>query len=225
MEGDKALVTRVELKPIHDVVLGSWRELIIQSPSLGFADRIVIFVQLKFRAEKLSVLEGLAQDSEDLKRDTDAFVAAVNQQSPVATAVTIYSFVSGILGFFGLWSYSKISELAAPTIDAAQAGATQTAAAVTTLVAAASGGVLFVVARGVFMAAQAAVEALGKFSERDHPSAMQLRTVLPAESDLFSLFGRRVPSRPISAGPLILLGGACILAGVVIAFLVGVGAT
>lgn len=220
-----AVVTREELKPLHDAVLGSWRDLILRSGSLGMADRIVVFVQLQYRGQQLSTLEGLAQDSVDLKRDTDAFVTSAKQNSPLTTALAVYGAISGVLGFLGLWSFAKLKEMSEPALDAAQVGAAQTAAAVTGVLALASGGALYYLARGAFLAMQAAAEALNDFSARDHPSAAWLRGVHADERDLFALFGRQVPSRPVSAGPLILLGGACIVAGAIFAGLVGIGSS
>jgi hypothetical protein len=218
-------VTRADLKGHHDAVLTAWRELILRAGSLGIADRIVVFIQLQYRGEQLSALEGLAQESVDLKRDTEAFVASVKQQSPVTSALAVYGAISGVLGFFGLWSFSELKKQAEPSLAAAEVGAAQTAAAVTGVLAVASSAVLYWLARGAFIAIQAAAQALNEFNARDHPSAAFLRGVQPDERALFALFGRPVPSRPISAGPLILLGLAGMAAGVTFAFLVGVGSS
>lgn len=217
------VVTREELQPKHDAVLAAWRNLILQSGSLGMADRIVVFVQLEYRGQQLSTLEGLAQNSVDLKQDTDEFVKSVKQGSPLTTALTIYGAISGLLGFFGLWSFASLKEISEPAIDAAQTGAAQSAAALTGALAVISGGGLYYLARGAFLAMQAAANALNDFNARDHPSAARLRGVHESERDIFALFGRQVPSRPVSAGPLILLGGACIVGGAVLAGLIGLG--
>jgi hypothetical protein len=51
-----------------------------------------------------------------------------------------------------------------------------------------------------------------------------LREVRPAEERLFAVFQKRVPEPPISTGPLVVLGVGGLIAGIVFAILVGVGA-
>lgn len=121
--------------------------------------------------------------------------------------------------------FSKLQKVAQPSLDAAQTGAAQTAAAITGFVALASAATLYWLARGAYMAIQAATQALNDFNSRDHTSSAWLRGVRAQERDLFAIFGRKVPSRPISAGPLILLGGASLVVGAIFAGLVGIGSS
>jgi hypothetical protein len=211
-----SVVDRAAIAPSHDEVVTAWKEIMDQASTLDLADRIVIAVKLKARADALARYEGLARGVEDLARDARAFAAVVRIQSPLTKVFLAVGLASAVLGFFGLWSFS-----AARSTLFSDAGMAQTTAALIGVVTVASGAVVVGVVRGALVAAQTAVEAAGNFK---HPSTILLQEVRPAEERLFAIFERRVPEPPISTGPLIVLGAAGLVAGFVLAALLGVGA-
>lgn len=215
-------VNRSQIEPLHHEVLNGWREVIAGSRQLGLADRIVVAIQLEKRAKALANLERLAGTA-DLVTETELFGAGAKQQSPINSAGVVFGAASAVLGFLGSSFIAAIQELAGPTVGAVQAGAGTTVTAVTGFLAVASGGVVFALFRGATIALQTAGAALENFGNKQHPSASLLATIRPAEDRLFGLFGTQVPNAPISAGPLFLVGAACVGVGVVFAFLVGVG--
>ncbi|GAA1689898.1 hypothetical protein ACFTSF_04465 [Kribbella sp. NPDC056951] len=217
------VVERAAIVEGHDEVVSAWKEIVWQASSMGLADRIVIGVKLRARAEALANWEGLARDAGDLATDARAFAAAVKAQNPLTTVLAVVGFAGGVLGFFGLWSFQALRKAWAPAAEAAEAGMAQTEAALIGFLTLASGGVIVAVIRAAVEAARAAMEALESFSARSHPSAVLLREVRPAEERLFAVFQKRVPEPPISAGPLIALGAAGLLVGIIFAALIGVG--
>jgi len=218
------VVERDAIAGAHDEVVSAWKEIVEQASSMGLADRIVIGVKLRARAEALANYEGLARGAGDLAMDARAFAAAVKAQNPLTTVVAVVGVAAGVLGFFGLWSFQALRKALTPAAEAAEVGMAQTTAALIGVVTVASGGVIVAVVRAAVEAARAAVEALESFSARSHPSAVLLREVRPAEERLFAVFRQRVPEPPISAGPLIALGSVGLVVGVVFAALAGVGA-
>ncbi|WP_433165394.1 hypothetical protein [Kribbella sp. CA-247076] len=204
-----SVVERAEIAPSHDEVVGAWREIMDQASALDLADRIVIGVKLRARADALAAYEGLARDAGDLARDVRAFAVAVRVQNPLAKVFLAVGVASGMFGFFGLWSFSVV---------ASTAEMAQTTAALVGVLTVASGVVVVGVVRGAVEAARAAVE---EFST--HPSTVLLAEVRPAEEHLFGIFGQRVPEPPISAAPLIVLGVVGVVGGLVLAALAGVG--
>ncbi|MFG1814175.1 hypothetical protein ACGFIF_10460 [Kribbella sp. NPDC049174] len=212
-----SVVDRAAIAPSHDEVVTAWKEIMDQASDLDLADRIVIAVKLRARADTLATYEGLARDAGDLARDARAFAAAVRIQNPLTTVFLAVGIASGVLGFFGLWSFS-----AARSTLFSDAGMAQTTAALIGVLTVASGAVVVGVVRGAVVAAQAAVEAAGNLK---HPSTVLLQEVRPAEERLFAIFDQRVPEPAISAAPLIVLGTVGFVAGLAIAAFAGVGAT
>ena len=217
------VVDRSQLEELHGQVLNAWREAVTASTGLPVADRIVIALQLEKRASALANHERLAGASE-LVTEADLFATGVKQQSPLTKVTAGYALVSAILGAVGLTLFGLIREAWDPTSDAIGAGANTTATAVTGLFTlAASSGLLYVVTQGIARMLQSAAAALDDITTRQHPSAVLLAEVQPNEAKLFGLLGSTVPSVPISAGPIILLGIASLVLGAVIAALAGVG--
>ncbi|GAB2568897.1 hypothetical protein [Kribbella endophytica] len=217
------IVDRTAIESPHHQVMDLWKEIVLESRTLGFVDRIVIAIQLEARAKALAIHEGLARSAGDLATEARAFATATKEQSPLTTALWLYGIASSVLGAFGLWSTSKLWGLASGTIDAAQQGAAQSAAALTGALTLASGGVIYWVIRGTAMAVQAAAEALNDLATKEHPSALLLQKARSAEEQLFSIFQQRVPRPPISAGPVLAIGAICLILGVVVAALAGIG--
>jgi hypothetical protein len=212
-----SVVERAAIAPSHDEVVNAWREIMDQASTLDLADRIVIAVKLTARADALATYEGLARDAGDLARDARTFARAVRIQNPLTTVFLAVGLASGVLGFFGLWSFSALKDSLL-----SDAGMAQTTAALIGVLTVASGAVVAGVVRGAVVAAQTAVEAVEIFK---HPSTVLLQEVRPAEERLFAIFEQRVPEPPISASPLIVLGAIGFVAGLVVAALVGVGAS
>ena len=76
------------------------REIAGQASTLGLADRIVIGVKLKARAEALASYEGLARDAGDLAGDARAFAAAVKTQNPLAGVffgIGVFGYAAGFV--------------------------------------------------------------------------------------------------------------------------------
>ncbi|MFI5736262.1 hypothetical protein ACIA49_39475 [Kribbella sp. NPDC051587] len=190
---------------------------------MGLADRIVIGVTLRARAEALAGFEGLVRDAGDLARDARGFAAAVRAQNPLTGVVAGVGLAAGVLGFFGFWSVQALRKALAP--EAAEVGMAQTTAALIGVLTVASVVVIVAVVRAAVEAARAAVESLESVGARSHPSAVLLREVRPSEERLFGVFRQEVPEPPISAGPLIVVGSVGLVAGIVFAALAGVGAT
>lgn len=211
-----SVVERAAIAPSHDEVVNAWKEIMDQASTLDLADRIVIAVKLTARADALATYEGLARDAGDLARDARAFARAVRMQNPLTTVFLAVGLASGVLGFFGLWSFSALKDSLL-----SDAGMAQTTAALIGVLTVASAAVVAAVVRGAVVAAQTAVEAVEIFK---HPSTVLLQEVRPAEERLFAIFEERVPEPPISASPLIVLGVGGFVAGLVVAALVGVGA-
>ena len=211
-----SVVERAAIAPAHDEVVSAWKEIMDLASTLDLADRIVIAVKLKARADALATYEGLARGAGDLARDARAFAAVVRIQNPLTKVFLAVGLASGVLGFFGLWSFSAVwSALFS------DAGMAQTTAALIGVVTVASAAVVVGVVRGAVVAAQTAVEAVGNLK---HPSTVLLQEVRPAEERLFAIFEQRVPEPPISAGPLIVLGAAGLVIGVVLAAILEIGA-
>ncbi|TDD11151.1 hypothetical protein E1218_35810 [Kribbella turkmenica] len=204
-----SVVERAAIAPSHGEVVGAWREIMDQASALDLADRIVIAVKLRAKADALAVYEGLARDAEDLARDVRAFAVAVRVQNPLTKVFLAVGLASGMLGFLGLWSFLVVTSTAEMA---------QTTAALVGVLTAASGVVVVAVVRGAVEAARAAVEELST-----HPSTVLLEEVRAAEEHLFGIFGQRVPEPPISAVPLVVLGVAGAAIGLVVAALAGVG--
>ena len=101
----------------------------------------------------------------------------------------------------------------------------QTTVALIGVLTVAAGAVIIGVVRAAVVAAQAGLQALEIFGVNEHPSAVMLREVRPAEERLFAVFQQRVPDPPISAVLLIVLAVGGLVAGIVVAALAGVGAT
>ncbi|MEU4603509.1 hypothetical protein AB0F43_11070 [Kribbella sp. NPDC023972] len=209
-----SVVERAEIVPSHAEVVNAWREILNLASTLDLADRIVIAVKLKARAEALATYEGLARGAEDLAGDARTFAAAVRMQNPLAKVFVAVGLASAMLGFFGLWSFSVLRSTLV-----SDAGMAQTSAALIGVLTVASGGVVFGVVRGAVVAAQTAVEVVENVK---HPSTVLLREVRPAEERLFAIFDQEVPEPPISAGPLIALAAAGVVTGAVSATLAGV---
>ncbi len=212
-----SVVDRAAIAPSHDEVVSAWREIMDQASTLDLADRIVIAVKLKARADALATYEGLARDAGDLVRDARAFAAVVRIQNPLTKVFVAVGLASAVLGFFGLWSFS-----AARSTLFSETGMAQTTAALIGVLTVASGAVVVGVVRGAVVAATTAVEVAENFK---HPSTVWLQEVRPAEERLFAIFEQRVPEPSISATPLIVLGAAGLLAGLVLAALLGMGAS
>jgi hypothetical protein len=210
-----SVVERAAIAPSHDEVVTAWKEILDLASTLDLADRIVIAVKLKARAEVLATYESLARGAEDLARDAREFAAVVRGQNPLAKVFLAVGVASGVLGFFGLWSFSALR--ATLFADAAML---QTTAALIGVLTIASGTVVVCVVRGAVVAAQTAVEVVDNVK---HPCTVLLREVRPAEERLFAIFDQRVPEPPITATPLIVLATAALLAGVLLAGLGGVG--
>lgn len=209
-----SVVERSAIAPSHDEVVTAWREILDLASTLDLADRIVIGVKLTARAEKLAMQEGLARGAEDLAGDARAFAAAVRGQNPLAKVFLAVGLASAALGFFGLWSFSALKN----TLFA-DATMPQTTAALIGVLTVASGAVVVCVIRGAVVAAQTAVEVVENVK---HPCTVLLQEVRPAEERLFAIFNQRVPEPPITPGPLIALGIAGLLAGLLIATLLDV---
>ncbi|TCO16625.1 hypothetical protein EV652_120119 [Kribbella steppae] len=212
-----SVVDRAAIAPSHDEVVTAWREILDQASTLDLADRIVIAVKLRARADVLATYEGLARDAGDLARDARAFAAVVRIQNPLTALFLAGGLASGVLGFFGLWSFSALKD----TLFS-DAGMAQTTAALIGVLTVASAAVVVGVVRGAVVAAQTAVEAVQIFK---HPSTVLLQEVRPAEERLFAIFGQRVPEPTISTSPLVVLSVAGFVAGLVVAALMGVGAS
>jgi hypothetical protein len=212
-----SVVERAAIAPSHDEVVNAWKEIMDQASTLDLADRIVIAVKLTARADALATYEGLARDAGDLARDARAFARAVRMQNPLTTVFLAVGLASGVLGFFGLWSFSALKDSLL-----SDAGMAQTTAALIGVLTVASAAVVAGVVRGAVVAAQTAVEAVEIFK---HPSTVLLQEVRPAEERLFAIFEARVPEPSISASPLIVLGVGGFVAGLVVAALVGVSAS
>jgi len=210
-----SVVDRAAIAPSHDEVVSAWREIMDQASTLDLADRIVIAVKLKARADALATYESLARDAGDLVRDARAFAAVVRIQNPLTKVFLAVGLASAVLGFFGLWSFS-----AARSTLFSETGMAQTTAALIGVLTVASGAVVVGVVRGAVVAATTAVEAAENLK---HPSTVWLQEVRPAEERLFAIFEQRVPEPPISATPLIVLGAAGLVAGLVLAALLGMG--
>ena len=208
-----SVVDRAAIAPSHDEVVTAWKEIMDQASDLDLADRIVIAVKLRARADTLATYEGLARDAGDLARDARAFAAAVRIQNPLTTVFLAVGIASGVLGFFGLWSFSAMRR----TLFS-ETGMAQTTLALIGVLTLASGAVVVGVVRGAVVAAQAAVEAAGNLK---HPSTVLLQEVRPAEDRLFAIFDQRVPEPPISAGPLVVLAVIGFVVGLVLAAFVG----
>ena len=209
-----SVVERAAIAPSHDEVVTAWREILDQASTLDLADRIVIAVKLKARADALATYEGLARGAEDLARDARAFAAAVRMQNPLTKVFLAVGLASGVLGFFGLWSFSALKGALF-----SDAGTAQTTAALIGVLTVAAGAVVVGVIRGAVVAGHTA-----SFGDKEHLSTVLLQEVRPAEERLFAIFEQRVPEPPISAGPLLVLGVAGVVSGLVFAVLVGVGA-
>jgi hypothetical protein len=212
-----SVVERAAIAPSHDEVVNAWKEIMDQASTLDLADRIVIAVKLTARADALATYEGLARGAGDLARDARAFARAVRVQNPLTTVFVAVGLASGVLGFFGLWSFSALKDTLM-----SDAGMAQTTAALIGVLTVASAAVVAAVVRGAVVAAQTAVEAVEIFK---HPSTVLLQEVRPAEERLFAIFEERVPEPSISASPLFVLGAAGFVAGLVVAALMGVGAS
>lgn len=217
-------VERAEIAGLHGGVVNAWKGIVSQASTLGLADRIVIAVKLKARAEALATYEGLVQDAGDLASDVRAFAVAVRTQNPLTKVFWGTGVAAGMLGFFGLWSFGALKEGLSTSVEATGVGTAQTTAALIGVLTVASAGVIVAVVRTAVVAAQAELQALEDLSVDEHPSAVLLREVRPAEERLFAVFRQQVPEPPISAGPLMVVGVAGLVAGIVVALLVGVGA-
>lgn len=218
------VVERAAIIGVHREVVDAWREIVGQASTLGLADRIAIGVKLKARADALATYEGLARDAGDLATDARAFATAVKTQNPLTAVFWGIGMAAGVLGFFGLWSFEALKRALSSSTDVAEAGMAQTTAALIGVLTIASGGVIVGVIRAAVAAAKAGLQALENVSAKEHPSAVLLREVRPAEERLFAVFRKRVPEPPISAAPLIVLAAGGLVAGVIFALLVGVGA-
>jgi hypothetical protein len=216
------VVERATIIGVHREVVDAWREIVGQASTLGLADRIVIGVKLKARAEALAAYEGLVPDAGDLARDARAFAKAVKTQNPLGAVCCGIGLAGGVLGFFGVWVVEAVKRAISPSMEAEMA---QTTAALVGVLILAAGAVIIGVLRAAVIAAHAGVEALEKnFDAAHHPSAELLREVRPAEERLFAVFQQQVPEPRISAAPLIAMGIGGLVAGIVIAALAGVGA-
>ena len=216
------VVERAAIIGVHREVVDAWREIVGLASTLGLADRMVIGVKLKARAEALAAYEGLVRDAGDLAGDARAFAAAVKTQNPLAAVCCGVGVAAGVLGFFGWWSVEALKH--AFTSDAEAPGMAQTTVALLGVLTVAAGAVIIGVVRAAVIAAQVALQAREIFGVNEHPAAVLLREVRPAEERLFAVFQQRVPEPPISAGPLIVLAVGGLVAGIVVAALAGVGA-
>ncbi|MEU4290017.1 hypothetical protein AB0E63_17490 [Kribbella sp. NPDC026596] len=217
------VVERATILGVHREVLDAWREIVGQAGTMGLADRIVIGVKLKARADALAAYEGLVRDAGDLAGDARAFAKAVRTQNPLTAVCCGVGVAAGGLGFFGWWSFQALQH--AFTSDADVPGMAQTTVALIGVLTVAAGAVIIGVVRAAVVAAQAGLQALEIFGVNEHPSAVMLREVRPAEERLFAVFQQRVPDPPISAVLLIVLAVGGLVAGIVVAALAGVGAT
>ncbi len=120
------VVERDAIAGAHDEVVTAWREIVEQASSMGLADRIVIGVKLRARAEALANYEGLARGAGDLATDARAFAGAVKAQNPLTTVVAVVGVAAGVLGFFGVWSFQALRKALAPAAEAAEVGMAQT---------------------------------------------------------------------------------------------------
>jgi hypothetical protein len=207
------VVERAAIIGVHREVVDAWREIVGEAVTLGLADRIVIGVKLKARAEALAAYEGLVRDAGDLARDARAFAAAVKTQNPLTAVGWGIGLAAGVLGFFGVWVFEAVRRAFSPSTEASMA---QTTTALVGVLIVAAGAVIIGVLRAAVVAAHTGLETLGA---KQHPSAELLREVRPAEERLFAVFQRQVPEPRISAGPLIVMGVGGLVAGVVIASL------
>jgi hypothetical protein len=212
------VVERAAIVGLHREVVDGWREIVGQANTLGLADRIVIGVKLKARAEALASYEGLARDAGDLAGDARAFAAAVKTQNPLAGVFVGIGVAAGVLGFFGLWSIEVVKSALAAEPD--EVSTPQTTVALIGVLTVASGAVIIGVVRAAVIAAQAGLQVLG--NDEEHPSVVMLREVRPTEERLFGAFQQRVPEAPISTAPLVVVAVAGLVAGVVIAQMAGI---
>ena len=212
------VVERAAIVGLHREVVDGWREIAGQASTLGLADRIVIGVKLKARADALASYEGLARDAADLAGDARVFAKAVKTQNPLAGVFFGIGLAAGVLGFFGLWAIEVVKSALAAEPD--EVGTPQTTVALIGVLTVASGAVIMAVIRAAVIAAEAGLQVLG--SDVEHPSVVLLREVRPAEERLFAVFQQRVPEAPISAAPLVVVAVAGLVAGVVLAQLAGV---
>ncbi|MBB6566309.1 hypothetical protein HPO96_22535 [Kribbella sandramycini] len=184
---------------------------------MGLADRIVVGVTLRARAEALAAAEGLVADAPDLARDAREFAAVVRAQNPLGAVFTGVGVAAGVLGFFGMWSVQVLRGVLAPEA----VGVAETTIALIGVLTVAAAAVIVAVVRAAVEAARAAVEDVD--AAVAHPSAVLLREVRPAEERLFAVLRLPLPEPAISAGPLIALAGIGLAAGVACAALTGVG--
>jgi len=216
------VVERAAIIGMHREVVDAWREIVGLASTLGLADRIVIGVKLKARADALATYEGLVRDAGDLASDARAFAAAVKTQNPLTAVFCGVGAAAGVLGFFGWWSFEALNRVFTAEADAA--GMAQTTVALIGVLTVAAGAVIIGAVRAAVIAAQAGLQALEIFGVNEHPSVVLLREVRPAEERLFAVFRKRVPEPRISAGSLVVLAIGGLIAGIVFAALVGVGA-
>lgn len=214
------VVERAAIAGLHSEVVNAWKGIVSEASTLGLADRIVISEKLKARADALAADEGLVRDAGDLATDVRAFATAVRMQNPLTGVVWGTGLASGVLGFFGWWSFAALRVAWSDT----EGDMAQTTAALIGVLTVASGVVIVAVVRAAVIAARAALQTLEEFSAKEHPSAELLREVRPAEERLFAVFHQQVPEPPITAAPLIVLGVVGLLAGVLFAAMTGVGA-
>ncbi|MEU4193316.1 hypothetical protein AB0E69_15570 [Kribbella sp. NPDC026611] len=192
------VVERAEISGLHREVLDGWKLVAGQASALGLADRVVIGVALKARAEALAACERVVRDAGDLAGDARAFAAAM--RSPLAGVAMGAGVAAGVLGFLGVWSAAVYGELP-PT----------TAALV---------GVLLVAAAGVVIAvARAMVIARWGMAERSVSRGL-LEEVRAAEEQLFGALEERVPEVVV---PVSVVAAAGVCGLVIGALLASVG--
>ncbi|MGW6283291.1 hypothetical protein [Kribbella sp. NPDC055071] len=207
------VVERAAIVEGHREVVDAWREIVSQAGTLGLADRIVIGVTLKARAEALAAYEGLVRDAGDLAGDARAFAAAVRTQNPLTAVCWSIGLAAGVLGFFGVWGFDVVKRVVSPSSEVELA---QTTVALVGVLIVAAGAVVVGVLRAAVSAGHAGLE-------NGLVSAVLLREVRPAEERLFAVFQRQVPEPAVSSVPLIVMGIGGLLAGIAVAVLAGVG--
>jgi len=215
---EMGVVERAAIVGVHREVVDAWNEIVGQASTLGLADRIVIGVKLRARAEALAGYEELVRDAGDLVRDARAFAKAVRAQNPLTGVFWGIGVAAGLLGFLGVWVVKALR-------SSAEGRVPQTTAALVGVLMVASGAIIVGVVRAAVVATQGGLQALESVSFDQHPSAVLLREVRPAEERLFALFRQAVPEPSISPLPLIALGVGGLVAGIALAALVGVGST